>query len=166
MGPIHLLVAGFDHEHRAEHVLDELRVMDRDDDLSILNAIVVRKDASGNVTASQDGDLRAGGGALFGALVGALVGFLGGPGGAVVGAAAGAITGGITAAGMDLGFSEETLEAIQSSLFPNQSVILALVEAEWTEPFEREIYGRNGRIVQAELREEFVRRARKERNKD
>ena len=166
MRPVEFIVAGFDSYQRAEQVLDELRAMDREDTLSILNAVVIKKDAEGRVTASEDGDVRPGSGALFGALVGAVVGFLGGPGGAVVGAAAGAITGGITAAGIDMGFSDQAVQEMKDSLPPGCSAILALVEHEWVEKLTAEIAARRGRIIRHTLRTETLRQLRKERNKD
>ena len=166
MGPIDLLVAGFDSYHRAEQVMDDLNAMDKEDIISILNAVVIKKDAQGNVSVSEDADVRPGSGALFGAMVGALIGFLGGPGGAVVGAAAGAITGGITAAGIDMGFDNAALEEIKDALSPNHSAILALVERDWTEQFVGEINGRSGRIIRTALRDDYINRMRKETNKD
>lgn len=166
MSAIELLVITFDEKQSAGQVLAELKAMDRKETLNILNAVALRKDANGQVTATDDGDLHAGGGALFGALVGAMIGLLGGPGGAVVGAAAGAITGGVTAAGMDLGFSNETIEALQDSLAPNESGILALVEPEWVDLFSSEVRTRGGRVVHSVLREEFTQRLHKERNED
>jgi uncharacterized membrane protein len=170
MGSLEIIAAGFDGVHRAEHVLDQLREMDRKDTLSLLNSVVLKKDSQGNVSSTEDQDVRPGNGVIFGALVGALVGFLGGPAGAVVGAAAGAITGGVTAAGIDLGFSHETIEAMKASLRPDSSLILALVEQEWVEQVSAEIALRHGEVIHQALRNEFTERYRvnqqKNRNKD
>jgi uncharacterized membrane protein len=170
MGPIEVIAAGFDGVERAEAVLTQLREMDSKDRLSLLNSVVIRKDAHGQVSATPDSDVRAGSGAVFGALVGALVGLLGGPAGAVVGAAAGAITGGITAAGVDLGFSSETVQALQNSLRPDSSMILALVEPEWVERVNAEIGLHNGQVIHQAVRDEFTARygrdQLKRRNKD
>ncbi len=165
-----MIVARFEGTNRAVHVLDELREMDQDDEISILNAVVVKKDYQGAVEISNDGDVRSGEGALFGALVGALVGFLGGPAGAVVGAAAGAITGGVTAAVIDFGFDTETLDMLKTGLTPNSSLIVALVEQEWSERVLNEIHFRHGQVIHQALREDFSRRyasrQRKDLNKD
>jgi uncharacterized membrane protein len=170
MGSLEIIAAGFDGYQRAEQVLDQLRAMDRKDTLSLLNSVVVKKDSQGKVISTEDQDVRPRNGAIFGALVGALVGFLGGPAGAVVGAAAGAITGGVTAAGIDLGFSNETIEAMKASLRPDSSLILALVEQEWVEPVSAEIALRHGDVIHQALRNEFTERYRvnkeKSRNKD
>jgi uncharacterized membrane protein len=166
MGATELIVAGFDSFHRAEQVMDELKVMDREDLVSILNAVVVKKDAQGNVTSSDDGDVRPANGALFGALVGAIIGFIGGPGGMVVGAAAGAITGGVTAAGIDMGFSDHTIDELQKSLPISSSAIFALVEEEHSEQLITEIENRRGRIIRQSMREEFTNRLRTENTKD
>lgn len=166
MGPIELILAGFDGFDTAEKAVGELRAMDRNDELSVLNLAVLKKDAGGRVTSSDDGDVKPGSGALFGALVGAIIGFLGGPAGAVVGAAAGAITGGITAAGVDFGFSRETVEALQQHLTPNSSAILALVEQEESPRLVEQINARRGRVIHTTLREDLARGFRKDWNKE
>lgn len=158
MQPIEIIVARFEGMNRAGPVLDELREMDRDDEISILNAVVVQKDYQGKVNASNDGDVRSGEGALFGALVGAIIGFLGGPAGAVVGAAAGAVTGGVTAAAVDYGFDAETLDSLKSGLTPNSSLIVLLVEQEWSERVRNEIQFRHGQVIHHALREDFRKR--------
>jgi uncharacterized membrane protein len=170
MGALEIIAAGFDGYQRAEQVLDQLRDMDRKDTLSLLNTVVIRKDPQGKVTSTEDQDVSAGNGAIFGALVGAVVGFLGGPAGAVVGAAAGAITGGVTAAGIDLGFSNDAIDAMKANLRPNSSLIMALVEQEWVEQVSAEISLHHGQVIHQALRNEFAERYRiiqqKNRNKD
>lgn len=148
-------MARFDGVNRAEPVLDELRTLDREDEISILNGVVVQKDYQGKVDATSDGDVRSGEGALFGALVGAIIGFLGGPAGAVVGAAAGAVTGGVTAAAVDFGFNAETLDSLKSGLTPNSSLIVLLVEQEWSERVINELQFRHGQVIYHTLRKDF-----------
>lgn len=155
MQPIEIIVARFEGMNRARPALDELREMDRDDEISILNAVVIQKDYQGKVETSSDGDVRSGEGALFGALVGAIIGFLGGPAGVVVGAAAGAVTGGVTAAMVDFGFDAKTLDSLKSNLTPNSSLIVLLVEQEWSERVGNEIQLRHGQVIHQSLREDF-----------
>lgn len=162
MKALELIMAAFDGVDRADEVWKELHSLDSNDTISILNSVVIRKDADGHVSASEDGDVRPGSGVLFGALAGAIIGLLGGPAGAVVGAAAGAITGGVTAAGIDLGFSNDVIREMQNSLQPDSSAILALVEGEWVEAISTELSSRHGRIIHQAVREEFAERFRSE----
>ena len=155
MQPIEIIVARFEGINRAGPALNELREMDRDDEISILNAVVIQKDYQGRVDTSSDGDVRSGEGALFGALVGAIIGFLGGPAGAVVGAAAGAVTGGVTAAAVDFGFDAETLDTLKSGLTPNSALIVLLVEQEWSERVINELQFRHGQVIHHTLRKDF-----------
>lgn len=162
-------MARFEGMNRALLALDELRKMDRDDEISILNAVVIQKDYQGRVNTSSDGDVRSGEGALFGALVGAIIGFLGGPAGAVVGAAAGAVTGGVTAAAVDFGFDTKTLDTLKDGLTPNSALIVLLVEREWSERVVNEIQMRHGQVIHHALRDDFSKRyasRKKDRNKN
>lgn len=166
MQPIEIIVARFEGVNRAEHAVEALREMDREDEISILNAVVIQKDYQGKVETSSDGDVRSSEGALFGALVGAIIGFLGGPAGAVVGAAAGAVTGGVTAAAVDYGFDAETLDMLKSGLTPNSSLIVLLAEQEWSERVRNEIHFRHGQVIHHALRKDFSKRYASRRQKD
>lgn len=48
MQPIELIVAGFEGFNSAEQAAQELRNMDREDTLSLLNTVVIKKDARGH----------------------------------------------------------------------------------------------------------------------
>ncbi len=142
-GPVELLVAAFNDEGEAGEVLKDMRGLDREGVIQILNAAVMIKKENGKVSIRETEDVRGGRGALFGAVAGALVGLLGGPPGVIVGAVAGAATGGIAAEALDMGFSNETLRDLQESLKPGSSAIIALIQHEWVDRVvaELEQYG-------------------------
>ncbi len=80
------------------------------------------KDANGEVSWHETGDVRADQGRLFGAIAGGLLGLAGGPIGAIIGAAARAAAGGVVASQVDMGCCEEYLKTMQDSLNPGTCV--------------------------------------------
>jgi uncharacterized membrane protein len=128
IGPVQLLVLGFQHpdfqgEIRAE--LDRLR----DNDLvRVIDALAVRKDADGTAEVLHDSQLSPDDQAAFGALVGGLIG-LGAAGeeGAEVGAERGAEAvierGGV--------FDEEQAWDVLEEIPPDSAGLLVLLEHRW-----------------------------------
>jgi uncharacterized membrane protein len=131
IGPVQLLVLGFEHpdfqgEIRAE--LDRLR----DNDLvRVIDALAVRKDADGNAQVLHQSQLSGEEQAAFGALVGGLIG-LGAAGeegleaGAERGADAVAERGGV--------FSEEEAWDVLAEIPPDTAGLLVLLEHRWAIP--------------------------------
>src|SRR5215470_4993996 len=93
-----LFVLTFDSPTGADSMLQSLKDLQDYEFIELLDAVVVTKDAAGNIQVHQPLTVAPGRGAAFGALTGAIVGMLGGPGGALVGLVSGAVTGGATAA--------------------------------------------------------------------
>src|SRR2546421_483603 len=91
IGPVQLLVLGFDHPNFEGEVVSELQRLKDDNVVRVIDALVVQKDATGQVTGAHGSQLSGEETAEFGALVGALVGLgADGPEGAEVGAEVGA----------------------------------------------------------------------------
>jgi uncharacterized membrane protein len=132
-GPVELLVYAFDDETKADQVLKELKRLDREGLIGVVNAAVMVRDERGKARFKETQDVDAKRGALFGAIAGALMGLIGGPPGVVLGAAAGAAAGGVSAHFIDMGFSDRHIEEIQESLPPGSSALVALIEHEWVE---------------------------------
>jgi uncharacterized membrane protein len=156
MPPFELIVAAFDNSGQAAEALASLRELQREGLVGIVNAAVLVKDADGKTHLRETEDVRAPGGALFGAIAGALVGLLGGPAGAIVGAAAGAATGGLAAHNLDMGFSDDMLKDIQSSLPANSSAILALISHEWVDRIIAELEALRARLYRQGLKDELL----------
>ena len=133
VGPVELVVAAFNAEDKAAEVLKDMKRLDREGVIDIINAAVMVKREDGRVSIRETEDVSDKRGALLGAIVGGLIGLLGGPPGAVVGALAGAATGGVAAQQIDMGFSDETLRDLQESLRPGTSAIVALIRHEWVD---------------------------------
>lgn len=119
-----MLIAGYTDPGGADGALDALKQAKDDGAFYYDDAAVVRRDASGQVSINETGDMTSGKGAGIGALIGGVIGILGGPGGMVLGAGAGAAIGGI-AAHSDAGFNNDTLERIGGAL-PNGTSALAV----------------------------------------
>lgn len=143
LGPVELVVAAFKSVDEAKEALKEMRRLDREGVIGVLNAAVMVKKESGKVSIRETQDVDGVRGAIFGAITGGLVGLLGGPPGAIVGAVAGAATGGAAAEVIDMGFSDETLKDLQESLQPGSSAVIALIQHEWVDRvvLELEQYG-------------------------
>jgi uncharacterized membrane protein len=95
LGPVQMMVIGFAEPNFTGEIAAELDRLRKHEFVRIIDALVVRKDDDGNVTALQASDLSQDEAMEMGAIVGALVGFGYGDdeeaveAGAVVGAAAG-----------------------------------------------------------------------------
>jgi len=154
--PIELLVAAFDGEQAAETALKQLKEMQKDGVVSIVNAAVLVKTKSGHAHIKETEDVRAPAGAVFGAIVGGLVGLIGGPAGVIVGAAAGAAAGGVAAHQIDMGFTNTNLEQMQALLPAGSSAIIAMVTLDWIERVSQALEALNARLVRQSLSEEAV----------
>lgn len=158
--PQEVLIATFSGEKSAGEALKALKTWGKSNDLKVVKAAVLTKDAKGKTAVHQDKDVSPGEGTLFGAVSGAIIGLLGGPVGAVVGAAAGAATGGATAAAMKMGFSDDELESIRTSLTPNSSALITLVEDRYLTDIKKELNRYSGQIWHRTVPEYYLRDVR------
>jgi uncharacterized membrane protein len=146
----------FDNKAKAEEGLDFVRDLHRRKSLKILNSAILVKDAAGDTSLEEVGDLDAGQGRLFGAITGGLVGLLAGPVGVVVGALAGAGAGGLAAKWLDMGFSDTFLEGLGEHLEPGRAAVLVLVEHEWVQPLSEAFADMQGVAIQQTLTDRLV----------
>jgi uncharacterized membrane protein len=154
--PLELLVAAFDGETGAETALKQLKEMQKDGVVSIVNAAVLVKTKDGRAVIKETEDVRAPAGAVFGAIVGGLVGLLGGPAGVIVGAAAGAATGGMAAHQIDMGFINKNLAHMQALLPAGSSAIIALVTLDWVERVVNALESLDARLWRQALNEDVL----------
>jgi len=156
MGPIELIVAAFGDETKAGAVLKDLKTLEKDGVILLVNAAVMVKDDNGKLSIKETEDISSGKGALFGAIAGGVIGLLGGPVGVIIGAAAGAATGGVAANKIDMGFPNDTLKELESSLTPGSSAILALIQHQWVDTVISELEKAGARIFHQALKEELA----------
>jgi len=139
--PISVIAAFYGNETEASDVLAQLKQMDKDGTIDIMDAAVMVKEADGRrVKIKETAELTPKKGALGGAVAGGIVGIIFPPSilamGAI-GAAAGAALGHFT----DQGFKNNLLKEIGENLPPGGSAIIAVVEETWLGRFETAIEG-------------------------
>lgn len=156
IGPIELIVAAFSDESKAAAVLKDLKKLEKDGVILLVNAAVMVKDEKGKVSIKETEDISGGKGALFGAIAGGLIGLLGGPVGVIIGAAAGAATGGVAASKIDMGFPNDTLKELDDSLTPGTSAILALIQHQWVDTVVSELEKAGAKLFRQALKEELA----------
>ena len=139
IGPVQLLVLGFDKPDFQGEVLAELDRLKEGDIVRVIDGVAVHKDADGNVTTLERSDLSDEEAAEFGAVVGALVGL--GAGG-LEGAEAGAELG--AAAAEDRGeLSDEDWDVL-ADIPPDSAAAIILLEHRWAIPLREAVRRANG----------------------
>jgi len=131
IGPVQLLVLGFDEPNFRGEILAELDRLKENDIVRVIDGLAVYKDAEGEVTVIKRTDLSDEEAAEFGATVGALIGLgAGGLEGAEAGAEAGADA---TADGVDV-FSEEEAWDVVDDIPNDTAAAVILLEHRWAIP--------------------------------
>jgi uncharacterized membrane protein len=143
IGPVQLLVVGFDGGEPTGKILPELRRLREHDVVRLIDLMVVRKDSEGNVDAIQASDLSDEEALEFGAVVGALIGFgAAGEEGAEAGALAGA-------AELEDGHALDEGEVwyVADSIPNDSAAAIALLEHRWAIPLRDSIREAGGQVV-------------------
>jgi uncharacterized membrane protein len=126
IGPIQLLVIGFNEPVFDGKIAAEIQRLRENDAIRLIDVVVVNKDADGNITRARTTGLDTEEGAEFGAIVGALIGLgVGGTEGAEEGAELGAEIG---ATGE---FLPEDVWYVEDVLGDSQAAAVALIEHRW-----------------------------------
>lgn len=142
IGPVQLLVFGFDQPRFSGRIAAELSRLRRSDVVRVIDAVVVRKDAGGNVASVGVSDLTPEEAKEFGAVVGSLVG-LGAAGaegmevGAEVGAAEVAARGGHV-------FDQAEMSGVLQDIPRDSAAAIMLLEHRWAIPLREAIMGEGG----------------------
>jgi uncharacterized membrane protein len=144
IGPIQMIVLGFDKPDFKGEILAEFDRLKEDDVVRMIDGIAIYKDAEGEVTVIKRSDLSGDEAAEFGAVVGALIGVgVGGAEGAEAGAEAGAAA---TAEGVDVFPEEDALDVVDQ--IPNDSAAaVILLEHRWAIPLRDAVYRAGGMPV-------------------
>jgi uncharacterized membrane protein len=149
IGPVQLLVVGFNHPDFQGEIRKELERLRDNDLVRVIDALAVRKDADGEVATLHESQLSADEQQAFGALVGGLIG-LGAAGeeglevGAERGAEAVAERGGV--------FDEDAAWDALAEIPPDSAGLLILLEHRWAIPL-RDAGARAGGV---RLASEFI----------
>jgi uncharacterized membrane protein len=127
IGPVQLLVIGFDHPDFHGQIQAELDRLRESDTIRLIDLLFIRKDAEGNVERLHHTDLSESESIELGATVGALIGFgADGEEGAEQGAVIGAT---MAAEGQDL--LPEGAFYVDDTLPPDTAAAVALIEHRW-----------------------------------
>jgi uncharacterized membrane protein len=141
IGPVQLIVLGFEHPDFHGEILAELDRLKEHDVVRVIDGLAVHKDANGEVKIIERSDLSAEEAAEFGAVVGALIGLgAGGEEGAEAGAQAGAAAG---AESRDLSEDGELWDVL-AEIPPDTAAALILLEHRWAIPLRDAVRRANG----------------------
>jgi len=140
IGPVQLIVLGFDHPNFQGEVKAELQRLRDTDAIRVIDALAVFKDAAGEIEIEHLSNLSRDEAIELGSVVGALVGLgVDGEEGAEVGAEVGAEAG---SDGINVFTSEDAWDVVDE--IPNNSAAaLLLIEHNWAVPL-RDAIGRAG----------------------
>jgi uncharacterized membrane protein len=129
LGPVQILVIGFDNTERGEPIRAELDRLREEGIVRLVDLLVVRKEADGTIERVTRSDLSEDELVEFGATVGALIGLgAGGEEGMEAGALLGADA---TADGV---FDESNSWYVDDAIPPGSAAAIALLEHRWAIP--------------------------------
>jgi uncharacterized membrane protein len=139
IGPVQLLVLGFNEPEFKGEILAELDRLKESDVVRVIDALGIYKDSEGEVSGLRASNISEEHAAEFGAVVGALIGFgaageEGAEAGGLVGAAA--MEGGV--------FDEEQIWDVVDEIPENSAAVVMLLEHRWAIPLRDAVYGAGG----------------------
>jgi uncharacterized membrane protein len=143
IGPVQMLILGFEDPQFKGEALAELEKLKEADIIHVIDALVVWKDAEGNVAVLQDSDLTQDEAMEYGAVIGGLIGLgMAGEDGLEAGAAAGAAV-------MEDGhlIDEDEVWYAVDAIPPNTAAAIALFEHRWAIPFRDAIVRAGGFVL-------------------
>ena len=141
IGPVQLIVLGFDHPNFTGEIKAELEKLRESDTIRVIDALAVYKDAEGEMEVEHLSNLTKDEAIELGTKIGALIGLgIEGEEGAEIGAAAGAEAG---AEGMHVFSDEEAWDVLED--IPNDTAAaLLLIEHHWAVPVRDAVYRAGG----------------------
>ena len=141
IGPVQLLVLGFDHPNFQGEIIDELEKLKESDTIKVIDALAVYKDAEGEIEVEHLSNLTRDEAIELGSKIGALIGLgIEGEEGFEAGAAAGAEA---AEEGIQVFSGEEAWDVIED-IPPDTAAALLLIEHHWAVPLRDAIIRANG----------------------
>jgi uncharacterized membrane protein len=140
IGPVQMLIVGFDEPKFKGEVLEELKRLKDQDIIRLIDLAVVRKDDEGNIEKLHMSDLSEDEAMEFGAYVGALIG-LGAAG--EEGAEAGALAGAEALADQQV-FDDDQVWYVADAIPNGSAAGIALIEHRWAIPLRDAIVRAGG----------------------
>jgi uncharacterized membrane protein len=139
MGPVQLIVLGFDDPDFHGEIIEELERLRESDTVRVIDALAVHKDADGKIEVAHLSNLTGEEAIELGSKVGALVGIDG-----EAGSEAGALAGAKAAAGGIHAFSEDDAWEVIEDIPPDTAAALLLIEHRWAVPLCDAVVRANG----------------------
>jgi uncharacterized membrane protein len=141
VGPVQLIVLGFDHPEFKGEIIEELEKLKESDTIKVIDALAVYKDAEGELEVEHLSNLSHDEAVELGSKVGALIGLgIDGEEGMEAGAVAGAEA---AEDGIHV-FSEEDAWDVIEDIPPDTAAALLLIEHHWAVPLRDAIVRANG----------------------
>ncbi|MFL5759642.1 MAG: DUF1269 domain-containing protein [Thermomicrobiales bacterium] len=137
---VELLAASFSDQRTANRCLDQLKRIDKQGAIDLIDAAVLVKQADGKLKINEVEELTPKKGRRRGAVIGGIFGAIFPPS-LLVSAVVGAVAGGAMGRFTDQGFKNDDLKAIGDELEPGHSAIIAIVEDKWVEQFTAAVDG-------------------------
>jgi uncharacterized membrane protein len=145
VGPVQLLVLGFDQPDFRGEVLAELTKLRESSTVRLIDLLVVHKLGDGTIERLHHSDLDAVGALEFGATVGALIGFgAAGEEGIEAGMEAGAIA--IAEQGGHV-IDPDDVWYVEDAIPPGSAAAIALVEHQWAIGLRESVRNAGGRLL-------------------
>jgi uncharacterized membrane protein len=141
IGPVQLIVLGFDEPDFHGEIIEELERLRESDTVRVIDALAVHKDADGQIEVAHLSNLTREEAIELGSKVGALVG-LGLDG--EKGLQAGAIVGAEAASAGIHAFSEDDAWDVIEDIPPDTAAALILIEHHWAVPLRDAVMRANG----------------------
>ena len=135
-----VLFAVYGTEDGAASAVEQLRQMDKDKTIDIVDAATLVKDADGHTSVKQESLPTVKGGLGVGALIGGAIGLLFPPS-ILASAAIGAGIGAGTAKLAQMALEDDDLKEAADQLEPGSSAFIAIVENKWAEQLKTAISG-------------------------
>lgn len=136
-----LIYAVYDGQDTAGQVFQTMKNTQRDTGERIESYAVVSKDLKGNVRVRDQRRRDAG----VGAVLGGVIGLIGGPAGVAAGAVAGGAVGYLT--GNAVGIPRDKVESMRSSLTPDSSALVVVLDDRWVQNVEHDLSQAHARAV-------------------
>ena len=141
IGPVQLIVLGFDHPEFHGEIIEELEKLRESDTVRVIDALAVHKDADGEIEVAHLSNLTKDEAIELGSKVGALIGLgIEGEEGLEAGAELGAEAG---AEGLEV-FSEDDAWDVLAEIPNDSAAALVLIEHHWAVPLRDAIMRANG----------------------
>jgi uncharacterized membrane protein len=146
-----LMVWTFEGKDLADQAFEKVQALSKQYALEVLSATVIEKDANGEIHVHEEKKVPSRRKVALGIALGGLAGIVIGPVALVAGAIAGAAAGKKSAKKVEVGFSKEKLDKLNTSLVPGGSGLVLLAEHRWFDTLRQELAATGGQLIHERL---------------